>query len=70
MSRIVYVNGEYLPEDQAKISIFDRGSKTNVGELMLEYNGGGHHAAGTCQVENDKCEPVLAELIKRINVDG
>lgn len=23
--RIVYVNGEYLPEDQAKISIFDRG---------------------------------------------
>ncbi len=22
-------------------SIFDRGSKTNVGELMLEYNGGG-----------------------------
>jgi D-alanine transaminase len=25
MSRIVYVNGEYLPEDQGKISIFDRG---------------------------------------------
>ena len=25
MSRIVYVNGEFLPEDQAKISIFDRG---------------------------------------------
>ena len=23
--RTVYVNGEYLPEDQAKISIFDRG---------------------------------------------
>lgn len=23
--RIVYVNGEYLPEDQAKISVFDRG---------------------------------------------
>ncbi len=51
-------------------SIFDRGSKTNVGELMLEYNGGGHHAAGTCQVENDKCEPVLADLITRINADG
>jgi nanoRNase/pAp phosphatase (c-di-AMP/oligoRNAs hydrolase) len=51
-------------------SIFDRGSKTNVGELMLEYNGGGHHAAGTCQVENDQSETVLAELIKRINADG
>ncbi|WP_343116562.1 D-amino-acid transaminase [Ostreiculturibacter nitratireducens] len=25
MSRIVYVNGEYLPEEEAKISIFDRG---------------------------------------------
>lgn len=25
MSRIVFVNGEYLPEDQAKVSIFDRG---------------------------------------------
>lgn len=25
MSRIVYVNGEYLPENEAKISIFDRG---------------------------------------------
>lgn len=51
-------------------SIFDRGSKTNVGELMLEYNGGGHHAAGTCQVDNDQADKVLAELIKRINADG
>ena len=25
MSRIVYVNGEYLPEGEAKVSIFDRG---------------------------------------------
>lgn len=25
MSRIVYLNGEYLPEDEAKISVFDRG---------------------------------------------
>jgi D-alanine transaminase len=25
MSRIVYVNGEYLPEEQGKVSIFDRG---------------------------------------------
>ncbi|MEO9824751.1 MAG: D-amino-acid transaminase [Paracoccaceae bacterium] len=25
MSRIVYVNGEYVPEDEAKISVFDRG---------------------------------------------
>ena len=25
MSRIVYLNGEYLPEAEAKVSIFDRG---------------------------------------------
>lgn len=25
MSRIVYVNGDYVPEDEAKVSIFDRG---------------------------------------------
>lgn len=25
MSRIVYVNGDYLPEEEAKISVFDRG---------------------------------------------
>jgi nanoRNase/pAp phosphatase (c-di-AMP/oligoRNAs hydrolase) len=51
-------------------SIFDRGSKTNVGELMLEYGGGGHQAAGTCQVDNDRAEQVLDELIARINADG
>ncbi len=51
-------------------SILDRGSKTNVGELMLQYGGGGHLNAGTCQVENDKAASVLQELITRINADG
>nr|WP_241893462.1 exopolyphosphatase [Magnetofaba australis] len=32
-------------------SIFDRSSKTNVGELCLQFGGGGHEAAGTCQVD-------------------
>jgi nanoRNase/pAp phosphatase (c-di-AMP/oligoRNAs hydrolase) len=51
-------------------SIFDRSSKTNVGELMLKYGGGGHEAAGTCQIENDKAETVLSELIEEINSQG
>jgi len=51
-------------------SILDRSSKTNVGELMLQYGGGGHHAAGTCQVENDQATTVLRELIAKINMDG
>ena len=51
-------------------SIIDRSSKTNVGEEMLEYGGGGHDAAGTCQIENDKADEVLLELIQKINADG
>jgi nanoRNase/pAp phosphatase (c-di-AMP/oligoRNAs hydrolase) len=51
-------------------SILDRGSKTNVGELMLQYGGGGHHAAGTCQVANDQAVATLQALITRINADG
>lgn len=51
-------------------SIFDRGSRTNVGELMLAYGGGGHQAAGTCQIDNDKADAVLKELIAKINTDG
>jgi nanoRNase/pAp phosphatase (c-di-AMP/oligoRNAs hydrolase) len=51
-------------------SILDRSSKTNIGELMLKYGGGGHEAAGTCQIENDKADDVLQELIAQINADG
>ena len=51
-------------------SILDRSSKTNVGELMLSYGGGGHSAAGTCQIDNDRCEDVLKELIEKITNDG
>jgi nanoRNase/pAp phosphatase (c-di-AMP/oligoRNAs hydrolase) len=51
-------------------SILDRSSKTNIGELMLIYGGGGHQAAGTCQVPNDQTEIVLQKLITQINADG
>lgn len=51
-------------------SILDRSSNTDIGELMLRYGGGGHHAAGTCQVDNDAAEQVLEELIAVINADG
>jgi nanoRNase/pAp phosphatase (c-di-AMP/oligoRNAs hydrolase) len=51
-------------------SILDRSSKTNVGALMLSYGGGGHEAAGTCQVDNEEAVAVLAALTARINADG
>jgi len=51
-------------------SIVNRSSKTNIGELMLQYGGGGHENAGTCQVANDQAEQVLKKLIQKINADG
>jgi len=48
-------------------SIFDRSCKTNIGDLMLKHGGGGHQAAGTCQVSNQDADSVLAELISKIN---
>lgn len=51
-------------------SIVNRTSKTNVGPLCLQYGGGGHEKAGTCQVANEEAEAKLAEVIKKITADG
>jgi nanoRNase/pAp phosphatase (c-di-AMP/oligoRNAs hydrolase) len=51
-------------------SIVNRTSRTNVGRLMLEYGGGGHEAAGTCQIENPDAPRVRDELVQRITHDG
>jgi nanoRNase/pAp phosphatase (c-di-AMP/oligoRNAs hydrolase) len=51
-------------------SILNRTSNTNIGKLCLEYGGGGHEAAGTCQIDNLKAEDTLQEIIKRITTDG
>ncbi len=51
-------------------SILDRSCTTDVGQLCLEYDGGGHQAAGTCQIANDAAERVQQELIDRINADS
>jgi nanoRNase/pAp phosphatase (c-di-AMP/oligoRNAs hydrolase) len=51
-------------------SIFDRDNKVDVGMLMLEYGGGGHHAAGTCQGDNATADYQKAELIGRITAQS
>lgn len=51
-------------------SIINRSSNTNIGELMLQYVGGGHVNAGTCQVANNTADAVLSELRVKINADG
>ena len=48
-------------------SIFKKDSPVNIGELMLEYGGGGHAAAGTCQVPNEKAVETLEVLISKMS---
>jgi nanoRNase/pAp phosphatase (c-di-AMP/oligoRNAs hydrolase) len=47
-------------------SIIDRSSTLDIGSLMLARGGGGHEAAGTCQIGNDRAAAVLAELVQSI----
>ncbi len=47
-------------------SILNKTSKTQIGKLMLEYGGGGHQAAGTCQISNLKADEVLDEIVQKI----
>ncbi len=51
-------------------SITNRTSNTNVGELMLEYGGGGHRGVGTCQVPTERAEEIIEEIVQRIHKDG
>lgn len=45
-------------------SIFNKNSKVNIGECMLKRGGGGHLAAGTCQISNDIANEELIKLIE------
>jgi len=45
-------------------SILDRSSPADIGAVMLGHGGGGHEAAGTCQVPHERAEDVLAEVLE------
>ncbi|WP_433718327.1 exopolyphosphatase [Actinoplanes sp. CA-051413] len=47
-------------------SILDRTSPVDIGEVMLRYGGGGHQAAGTCQIPHEDSERVLTEIIQAL----
>jgi len=75
MSRTVYVNGEYLPEEEAKISIFDRGFlfadgvyevTSVIGGKLLDFDG---HAARLERslTELDMDNPVTMEKLLEIH---
>ena len=50
-------------------SILDKRSNANIGELCLSYGGGGHANAGTCQLDNDKVDDALPNIIAALNAD-
>ncbi|MCR4656814.1 MAG: exopolyphosphatase [Lachnospiraceae bacterium] len=39
----------------------------NIGEICLKYGGGGHKNAGTCQLENDKVDALLPDILEYFN---
>jgi nanoRNase/pAp phosphatase (c-di-AMP/oligoRNAs hydrolase) len=47
-------------------SILDRTSPVDIGEVMLRYGGGGHLAAGTCQVPHTDAERVEREIVSAL----
>lgn len=47
-------------------SIINKDSSLNIGGLMLEYEGGGHMNAGTCQVSHESASLILSEIVSKI----
>ena len=50
-------------------SILNKTSRTHVGSLVRQFGGGGHEAAGTCQVPHEDAEAVLRELVACMHRD-
>ncbi|MDR0905613.1 MAG: exopolyphosphatase [Oscillospiraceae bacterium] len=51
-------------------SVVNRTSNTKIGSLLLQYGGGGHDKAGTCQVDYEAADAVIEELVAKMNDDG
>ena len=48
-------------------SIINKDSQVDIGALCLKYGGGGHHNAGTCQLDNDTVDAELPKIIEQLN---
>ncbi len=51
-------------------SIFNRGCKTSIGELMSEYGGGGHQGAGSAPLPVMQADAKIIELIDTLRENG
>ncbi len=48
-------------------SILNRTNPVDVGKLMLEHGGGGHAAAGTCQIPSAQADDLVPEIVNALN---
>jgi nanoRNase/pAp phosphatase (c-di-AMP/oligoRNAs hydrolase) len=48
-------------------SIINKAGTLDIGQLCLDYGGGGHPNAGTCQLDNDKVDEILPDIIAMLN---
>lgn len=48
-------------------SILNKTSDVHIGDLMRHYGGGGHAAAGTCQVPHEEASRTLDALVSAMN---
>ena len=51
-------------------SIFNRTSRTNVGEMMSRFGGGGHRGAGTCLLPAATADAQIAQMLAALKKDG
>jgi hypothetical protein len=47
-------------------NIFNPTSNVNVGELLMNYGGGGHRVVGSCRVPNAKAEQAIREIVAAV----
>jgi hypothetical protein len=67
------VHAAPTPEKVAAVaghSIFNRTSRTNVGELMARFGGGGHRGAGSCLLPVAAAEQKIREMVAAMKKDG
>ena len=48
-------------------SILNRTNPVDIGSLCLENGGGGHAAAGTCQIPASEADELLPSIVQSLN---
>lgn len=48
-------------------SILNRTNPVDIGKVMLKHGGGGHPAAGTCQIPSEHADALVPEIVDALN---